>query len=36
VPRYMTQAECENLIRQALPPAAKVDKPVRGRAKKAA
>jgi alcohol dehydrogenase class IV len=36
VPRYMTQAECEDLIRQALPPAAKPDKPVRGRAKKAA
>jgi alcohol dehydrogenase class IV len=27
VPRYMTQAECENLIRQAMPPKAKAEPP---------
>ncbi len=35
VPRYMTQAICEDIIRQALPPEAPAKKPVR-RARKAA
>jgi alcohol dehydrogenase class IV len=35
VPRYMTQAVCEDIIRQVLPPAASVKKPAR-RTKKAA
>jgi alcohol dehydrogenase class IV len=35
VPRYMTQAVCEDIIRQVLPPAAAAKKPAR-RAKKVA
>jgi alcohol dehydrogenase class IV len=33
VPRYMTQAVCENIIRQVLPPESSVIKPVRRRKK---